>query len=100
MLILSQNKTQIVVLENLSSIFSDASAKIRCNYNQNGGGSELARYDNREQCAYVMEYIAISYENGSKTCELPSAKQVAENMAVAKAHRSNVSTSKNRHGGS
>lgn len=100
MLIVSQNKTQIIVLENLSSIFSDTSAKIRCNYNQNGGGSELARYENRDQCAYVMEYIALSYENGVRTCELPTARQAAENMGTAKAHRSNVSTSKNRHGGS
>lgn len=62
MLIVSQNGAQVLVLENLGSIFSDASNKVRCVNSQNGGGSELARYENREQTRYEMDALTIAYE--------------------------------------
>ena len=100
MLIVSQNGAQVLVLENLGSIFSDANNKVRCANSQNGGGSELARYENREQTRYEMDALTIAYEMGEKVFRFSDTTQVRKNMAAAVQHRSEVSTRRNRHGGS
>lgn len=100
MLIVSQNGAQVLVLENLGTIFSDVNNKVRCAYSQNGGGSELARYENRDQTRYEMEALALAYETGEKVFRFSEIDQIRKNMAAAVQHRSDVSTSRNRHGGS
>lgn len=100
MLIVSQNGTQVLILENLGIIFSDANNKVRCTYSQNGGGSELARYESRNQTRYEMEALALAYETGEKVFRFSEIPQVRKNMAAAVQHRSEVSTSRNRRGGS
>lgn len=100
MLIVSQNGASVLVLENLGAVFSDANNKVRCIYSQNGGGSELARYENREQTRYEMEALALAYEMEEKVFRFSEIDQVRKNMAAIMQHRSEVSNSRNRHGGS
>lgn len=100
MLIVSQNGAQVLVLENLGSIFSDANNKVRCVNSQNGGGSELARYESREQTRCEMDALALAYEMGEKVFRFSEIDQIRKNMAAAVQHRSEMSTSRNRHGGS
>ena len=102
MLIVSQNGAQVLVLENLGSIFSDANNKVRCVNSQNGGGSELARYENREQTRYEMDALALAYEMGEKVFRFSEIDQVRKNMAAARQQTSYAKTSSRRsmHGGS
>lgn len=102
MLIVSQNGAAIIILENLSTIFSDANNKVRCTYRENGGGSELARYENSEQARYEMESLALSYEVGEKVFRFSDISQVKGNMAATRQHTQYAKATSRRsmHGGS
>lgn len=93
--ILTQNKQALWNFDDISRLHITASGRAIQAVGKNGSGGEIAKYNSREQCAYVMDMFISAIEAGDITFTFPTEISLEH----AKQHTSSGGGSK-RHGGS
>lgn len=94
MIIMTQGRAAIWNFDDLSRLHITGNGTGIQAVARNGGGGEVARYRNREQCIYVMEMFLASVAAEDRAFIFPAEKE----LEFAKQHGS--SGGGKRHGGS
>lgn len=100
MIIMSNSGMNILNLSEVENIFIGADRKsIKANM-VSRSGSEVAKYDNLEQCKYALEMLFVSIKSEDKAFQFPSVQEIEERRTAARSASIHVKTKQNRRGGS